>query len=355
MTILEPPALADLPALPPQPTGTAWPTTGWWPTAPLPEAIASDAERLLAQPFGNDADPTFGETYAVVLVHRGRIVAERYGFGADAATPLLSWSMAKSVLHTLVGILVDQGRLDPTARAGVPAWEGDARQAITLIHLLRMIDGLDFNETYSIPAAGEDATWSHCIDMLFGAGADDHAGYTIGRPLASQPGTRFNYSSGTSNIVARIVCDLIGDGDTAASWMRRHLFEPVGMHSMAPTFDTRGTFVGSSYVHACARDWARFGLLHLRGGEWNGRQIVPRGWVDEERRTRASDDEGGFYGTHWWTANDIHGTFWASGFEFQRVLIKPSADLVAVRLGKTAEDHYDTPRSWLTELVALFD
>ncbi len=356
MPILEPPHLADLPGLPAQPIGTAWPTDDWWPSGPLPASITGEAERLLALPF-DGTDPTFGETYAVVLVHRGRIVAERYGFGADASTPLLSWSMAKSVLHSLVGILVEQGRLDPAAAAPVPEWSDDSRGEITLTHLLRMIDGLDFNETYAIPddGSGENAAWSHCIDMLFGAGIEDHAGYTISRPLAHAPGTTFNYSSGTSNVIARIVCDLIGEGPTAEAWMHEHLFGPIGMHSATPSFDKRGTFVGSSYVHATARDWARFGLLHMRGGGWNGRQVLPRSWVDEERRTRAADDEGGYYGTHWWTANDDDGIFWASGFEFQRVLIKPTADLVAVRLGQTAEDDYDTPRAWFADLVGLFD
>lgn len=353
MSILEPPALADLPSLPAQPRGVAWPTDDWWPTAPLAEPIAAEAERLLALPFSDDADPTFGETHAVVLVHKGRIVAERYGFGADASTRLLSWSMAKSVLHSLVGILVEQGRLDPDTPAPISEWEGDARSSITLTHLLRMIDGLDFNESYKLPEDGGEG-FSHCIDMLFGAGAHDHAGYTIGRPATHPPGTTFNYSSGTSNIVARVVCDLIGEAEQATAWMREHLFDPVGMHSATPTYDTRGTFVGSSYLHMTARDWARFGLLHLRGGEWNGRQVVPRGWVEEERRTRAADADGGFYGTHWWTANDQRGTFWASGYEWQRVMCVPSCDLVAVRLGKTDQDNYDTPKAWFGELVSLF-
>ena len=355
MAILEPLPLDQLPPLPPQPAGVPWPTKDW-PTGSLPDHVDSTTlEAILDRAFGADPDPGFGESHAAIVVHEGRIVAERYGGDTTPDTPLLSWSMAKSVTHSLVGILVDQGRLDPDAAAPIAAWADDERSAITLRHLLRMADGLDFNEVYAIPAEGEEAAWSHCIDMLFGDGVNDVAGYTIARPARHAPGTVFNYSSGTTNVVARIIGDLIGGPDELRAWMNEVLFRPIGIRSADPTFDPAGTFVGSSYLHMTARDWARYGLLHLRGGEWDGTQVVPRAWVEDARRTWAADEEGGFYGTHWWTAEDGRGTFFCSGFELQRVICVPTSDLVVVRLGKTPEADYDTPKTWLEEIISRFD
>jgi CubicO group peptidase (beta-lactamase class C family) len=355
MAILEPPA--TLVPLPSQPDGVSWPTDQW-PTGPLPSGVDAQAlDDLLDRAFGPEPDPGFGASHATIVVAGGRIVVERYGPGVDAATPLLSWSMAKSVTHALVGLLVADGRLDPEARAPVAEWDdpSDPRHAITLQHLLRMVDGLRFNEAYALPDDGGTAPWSHCIDMLFGAGTDDPAGYAAARPLAHRPGTVFNYSSGTSNIVARIVGDRIGRGDDARAWMRAHLFDPIGMRSADPGFAASGDFVGSSYLHATARDWARFGLLYLRGGEWDGRRILPAEWVDDARTTRARDDDGAEYGSHWWTKPDGRGRFFASGFEWQRVACVPTSDLVVVRLGKTAEEDYPTPVRWFDDLIALFD
>ena len=363
MPILQPVPLADLPALPTQPSGVPWPTKVW-PTGSLPAHVRSDElEALLNAAFGNDPAPGFGASHAAVVVHQGRIVAERYGPRTSPETPLLSWSMAKSVTHSLVGILVDEGRLDLDRPAPVPAWQtdpADPRARITLRHLLRMVDGLDFNEEYTIDEASEtqspeDPGWSHCIDMLFGSGTDDVAGYTIARPLRAEPGTVFNYSSGTTNVVTRIIGDLIGGPDEMRTWMNEHLFAPIGIRSADPTFDAAGTFVGSSYLHMTARDWARYGLLNLRGGEWDGRQVLPRSWVEDCRRAWAVDDDGNHYGTHWWVHEDGRGSFLFSGFELQRVVCVPTSDLVVVRLGKTPMADYDTPKRWVDDIIALFD
>jgi len=353
LTVLEPPA--ELIGLPKQPDGVPWPTKEW-PRGPLPSHVdAESLESLLDRAFGPDPDPGFHESFATLVVHRGQLVVERYGPNIDATTPLLSWSMAKSVTHALVGILVAEGRLDPAERAPVPEWSdpADPRSHITLDHLLHMTDGLEFNETYAIDDA--DAEWSHCVDMLFGAGKDAPAAYALARPALHQPGTVFNYSSGTTNIVAHIVCDLIGRGNQAVAWMREHLFSLIGMNSASPGFDERGDFVGSSYLHATAEDWARFGLLNLRGGVWDGREVIPPKWVDAARSTRAQDNDGKFYGSHWWTSEDGRGRFYASGFEWQRVACIPSSDLVVVRLGKTPEESYETPRAWFEELIEAFD
>ncbi len=362
MTILEPVPLDQLPVLPSQPAGVPWPTKDW-PTDSLPDHVnPAELERLIERAFGPEPDPGFGESHALVIVHEGRVVAERYGTDVEPDTPLLSWSMAKSVTHSLVGILADEGRLDPEALAPIDAWRGadDPRNRITLEHLLRMTDGLEFNEDYAFPsddgASSGDVRWSHCIDMLFGAGKDDVAGYTIDRPSRHEPGSVFNYSSGTSNVIARIISDELGGGpDRLRSFMNERLFHPIGARNAAPTFELAGNFVGSSYLHMTARDWARYGLLNLRGGEWDGEQILPRAWVESCRRAWAADEEGNHYGTHWWVGDDSRGSFWCSGFEIQRVICVPTTDLVVVRLGRTPPEDYDTPKRWLDMIIALFD
>ena len=363
MTILDPVPVDHLPPLPSQPAGVPWPTREW-PTGSLPDHVdPSELEELLAQAFGGKPDPRFGASYATIVVHHGRIVAERYGPDVTPDTPLLSWSMAKSVTHSLVGILVDQGRLELDAPAPVDAWRtdpADPRSRITLRQLLRMTDGLDFNEEYTIDESGDshgpdDPGWSHCIDMLFGTGASDVAGYAAARPARHEPGTAFNYSSGTTNIVSRIISDRVGDRDALRAWMDEVLLAPIGIRTAEPTFDDAGTFVGSSYLHMTARDWARYGLLNLRGGEWDGTQVLPRAWVEDGRRAWAVDDDGSHYGTHWWVHEDGRGTFFCSGFEIQRVICVPTSDLVIVRLGKTPQEDYDIPKRWLDDIIALFD
>ncbi len=352
MPVLEPPA--TLHPLPPQPADVPWPTDQW-PTGPIPDQLDGTAlTSLLDRAFGGDG---FGETHATLVVKSGRLVAERYGPGFDATTPLLSWSMAKSVTHALVGLLVKDGRLDPDAPAAVPEWSdpNDPRHEITLRQLLRMTDGLEFNEAYALPPDGEGAAWSHCIDMLFGDGTNDPARYAAARPLIHPPGAVFNYSSGTSNIVARLVGDLVGRNDDARAWMQEHLFSRIGMTSADPRFAESGDFVGSSYLYATARDWARFGLLYLRGGSWDGDQILDPDWVDDARTTRARSEDGAEYGAHWWTSPDGRGRFFASGYEWQRVACVPSSDLVVVRLGKTAEDDYPTLAAWFEEVIGRFD
>ncbi len=192
--------------------------------------------------------------------------------------------------------------------------------------LSRMVDGLDFVELY------EPTGRSDVVDMLFGAGKEDVAAYAMARPLAHPPGSYWSYSSGTSYIVAAIVGWTVGGGrDGVEAFLRRTLFDPTGMTSAKPRFDAAGTFIGSSYVFATARDFARFGLLVLRDGVWEGEPVLPPGWVDHARtETPASI---GRYGAHWWLALDGSGIFAANGFQGQYIVIDPARDLVLVRLG----------------------
>ncbi|HVX23089.1 MAG TPA: serine hydrolase [Acidimicrobiales bacterium] len=353
-----------LPPLPTQPDRTPWPGPGsdGWPEGEPPAGV--DLQPLLDEAC-DDTGP-LATTHAVVVVHRSRVVAERYqgqlgrfdGPPDPVArdTALLSWSMAKSTLHAAVGIAVADGRLDPHRPTGVPEWQrpGDPRQGITLDHLLSMRDGLAFVEDYALDdhLAG---TVSDVLQMLFGAGQHDVAHFAADRPLATPPGQRFSYSSGTSNVVSGMLARAVGPGDRYRRFLDHRLFGPIGATSARPTLDAAGTWVASSYLHATARDFARFGLLYLRGGHWDGRQVVPAAWVDTARRPRSVDPtDGQLHSTHWWVTPDGHGTFSCQGYEGQSVTVCPAADLVLVRLGKTPSDHSADLRRWRADIVDAF-
>lgn len=346
----------DLIRLPEQPAGVSWPTADW----PTGGTLPDDARRAIDEMF-DDRD-RFEQTYAVLVVHGGRLVFERYAGElvhwdrpserVNRDTPLLSWSMAKSMLHAAVGIAVGDGLLDIEAPAPAPvaAWSDpdDPRHAITLEHLLTMRDGLAFNEDYI------DGESSDVIEMLFGSGQDDVARFAADRPLRAEPGTVFNYSSGTSNIVARILGDALAGRDVR-DFLRARLFEPIGMRHADPRVDEAGTFVGSSYVHAPTRELAKFGLLYLRDGVWDGTRVLPDGWVDHGRRQRSWDpvDQAG-YGAHWWTTGDELGTFRAAGYQGQAIVICPAHDLLIVRLGKTDAVHSPDLAAWRARMVRAF-
>ena len=291
-------------------------------------------------------DAAHGVSLALVVVHRGEIVFERYGHQPDtvfgpggpvtAETTLISWSMAKSITHAAVGILVDQGRLQLDAPAPVPSWRGTPKEAITLQHLLDMRSGLEFVEDYV------DEGVSHCLEMLYGSANLDMAGFAASLPLVHAPGEHWNYSSGTTNIVARIVGDVVGGGRAGIeAFLRDRLFLPSGMRSAIPKFDEAGTFVGSSYVYATARDFARFGELYRNDGvAADGARVLPAGWRDHARAVSAHDDESGFdYGAHWWLWPDFPGSLACHGYEGQYTLVVPDRDLVVVHLGKVPADH----------------
>jgi hypothetical protein len=279
-------------------------------------------------------------TRAVAVAYAGRLVAERYapGFGPQMRMP--GWSMTKAVSAALAGVLVGRGLLDRDASPPVPQWRepGDPRSAITVDHLLRMTTGLDFSEAYFNPL-------SDVVTMLFarpGAGA-----YAASRPLESEPGAQWSYISGATNILQLAMREALvraGGGEAAYLALPRvALFEPLGMDGAVMEPDATGVFVGSSYMLATARDWARFGLFLLQDGVWEGQRLLPRGWVEYMRRVTPQSE--GMYGAGVWTNGGEVApedrwlpklppdTYSAWGFEGQYVTVVPSAELVVVRLG----------------------
>lgn len=346
--------MPGLPRLPAQPRQTPWPTRDW-PTGELPrDADAAAIEARLREAFDPDPDPDLGETHAALVVLGGRILLERYGEGHGADVTCRSWSMAKSLTHALVGIAVGDGLIDIHAPADVPAWRaaGDPRGAITLDHLLRMSSGLAWIEDYA-PGGRSDV-----IEMLMGAGAADVAGFAEAMPAAHPPGAVFYYSSGTTNIVCAILARAVGAaGEAFHAWMRERLFDPLGMKSPRPRFDAAGTFIGSSFCFCTPRDFARFGLLYLRDGVWEGRRLLPEGWVDHARTPTVQQPGGevdGPYGAHWWLDRAGPGSFSACGYEGQHIAVVPSKDLVVVRNGITPLATQDAARRWVGALAEAF-
>jgi CubicO group peptidase (beta-lactamase class C family) len=291
---------------------------------------------------------THGETHALLVQHKGEMLYEAYGSGY--ATPCgpgntyISWSMAKSMTHALVGMLVKDGLVDVAAPAPVPEWQGSPRAAITWQDLLDMHSGLEWVEDYV------DGDNSHVIDMLFGKGVADHGAYAAALPLATPIGTTWNYSSGTTNILCRCIGDILCRGlvDTTAQERAEHflqfllvrLFKPLGMTSAIAKCDDAGNFVGSSYVYATARDFLKFGELYMNGGsvvsDGARRQLLPNNWVNHARTVVANDEVTGTqYGAHWWVWPQCENSLVATGYEGQYLAIIPEKELVMVRLGKT--------------------
>jgi CubicO group peptidase (beta-lactamase class C family) len=312
-------------------TDAAWPdgntvTT----TAALDRLLADDA---LAGPGMR----------AIVVVDHGRIVAERYGSGFLATTPLLGWSMTKTVIAGLVGALIKDGRLALDQPAGWPTAGSDGRERIRIADLLAMSSGLRFNEAYG--------TVSDVTRMLYLQ--PDMTQFARAQPLLHPAGEFWSYSSGTANILSRIVQDAAGR--LSAAYPAEKLFKPLGMTSAMIETDEYGTLVGSSYMYATARDWARYGLFLLQKGVWRGQEILPPGYVAMMASPVAASGGEYGHGLVWlWGSDAITpgqnpdttfgipaDTFWMEGHDGQSTAIIPSRQLVVVRLGLTpASEHY---------------
>ncbi|AZO62260.1 MAG: serine hydrolase [Mesorhizobium sp.] len=290
---------------------------------------------------------------AVVAVKNGRIVAERYGEGFSAKTPLLGWSMTKTVNAAIVGTLVKDGKMALDKKGLFSPWKADGRAAISLADMMAMSSGLEFNEDY-----GDVADVTRMLYL-----EPDMAGFAEAKPLGGEVGKAFSYSSGTAVMLSRLWQEAIGDKAKALTWPRTALFEPLGMHSAVLETDERGTFVGSSYLYATAHDWARFGQFLLQGGVWNGAQILPAGFVDWMRQPAPAskvygngqvwiegpgDEENPGAGA---AAGLPKDTYWMEGHDGQTVAIIPSEQLVVVRLGLTPAKLGYRPQAMVAALV----
>jgi CubicO group peptidase (beta-lactamase class C family) len=329
------------------PAGSALPDAEW----PLGDRVTLPSElpgvdlaainRAVDRAF-DDIEPDQNiDTRAVLVIHEGRIIAEQYAEPFDASMAQLGWSMTKTVNAALTGMLVGDGLLQVDASVEVPEWQGtdDPRRAITLEDMLQMSDGLQFSEVYT------SGSMSDVILMLYTTG--DAAGFTAARPLENEPGSTFYYSSGTTNLLARINRQVFDDQQSYFNFPQERLFSKLGMTSAVLEPDASGTFVASSFMYATPRDWAKIGLLYLQDGMWDGERILPEGWV-EYSLTPASSTEQGEYGIQIWLnagAPDDPGdrslpnlptnTYYLSGFEGQNIVVLPDHDLIVMRMGHT--------------------
>jgi len=305
-----------------------------WPHGNRVETINAQMQQLIEQLLEQDNREGLN-TRALLVAHKGQIVAEAYGQNAGPETPLLGWSMAKSLTSVMIGNLELRGLLDAQDAPGFPEWANDDRSAIRINHLLTMTDGLEFSEQYD---PGDDAT-----AMLFTE--PSASAYVLEKPQTHESGSYFNYSSGTANLLSRLYFERSG-GTAQSNYddFINHIAVPLSFqHSIFET-DASGVFVGSSYLYASARDWARLGQMMLNEGVLNGQRIVSADWVARSTRPNTSQNETA-YGFQWWLNRGDEQLRWpdlpeesyaAQGNRQQNMMIIPSADLVIVRLGWTS-------------------
>ena len=268
-----------------------------------------------------------GTPFALVVLHEGKVVAERYREGITARTRLLSWSMAKSFTNALVGIMSGDGMMDIYAPTGIPEWQNDERATITLNDLMQMQSGLEWNEDYGNRSD---------VNLMLHR-EKDMGLYAIDKPLEHKPGTFWYYSSGSTNIVMRYLRGKFASDKEFLTYLRERLFAPLGIRNAVFEPDMSGTPVGSSYLYITAREFASLGQLYLDDGVFQGKRILPEGWVAYSV-TPAADSKDG-YGAFFWLNKDKYwpdipeDMFNCQGHDGQEVFIIPSKDLVVVVLG----------------------
>lgn len=267
------------------------------------------------------------KTRAVVVLHKGQIIAEKYANQFNKDSRILGWSMTKSITSTVFGIMQKQGKIHVNDKASIDAWKNDERKSITNNNLLQMNSGLEWLEDYN--------TISDVTKMLFLE--KDMTKVQIDKPFVGKPNETWNYSSGTSNLISGIIRSKFSTHQEYLDYWYTEFIDKIGMNSMVVEADMSGNYVGSSYAWATPRDWAKFGLLYLNKGNWNGEQLFNPAWVDYiSTPTNGSD---GTYGGHFWLNAEGQfpdvpkSMFYASGYQGQFVFIFPEQDLVIVRMG----------------------
>ena len=376
-----PAAAQSLTPLPPQPDGLEWPTEAW-PEGEVPADIADDLSLLVRAAMEKDVAQEMGQTRALVIIHRGRLVLEDYADGFRPETKQVSWSMAKSITSALVGRAVELGLIeDIDYPMPTPFAEDDPRSGITWRQWLNMTDGLDYLEIGATGLADNDV-----VQMMYGSGRFDVIGYVKDElPPQRKPGVEWNYSTAGFHMIGwalqHVVADstkcshpeidLCAQSKTDPEWfagaISALLFDPIGMDAV-PEFDSAGTFLGGSLIWASARDFAKFGYLYLRDGVWDGERLLPEGWVDFSRRDPVATKTN-VYGAGWWLGADPDpvpagqaattppfDAFSAQGHEGQTIWVVPSKDLVIVRLGLMPNGGNNWPAlyEWNQSVARLF-
>lgn len=329
----------------------AWPAGNLNADSSFANVDIAKVNAALDEAFSEPGEKKTRRTRAMLVVYNGKIIAERYAKGFTKDSWLIGWSMSKSITNAQVGVLIKQGKLSLEKPAPVEGWDQDDRKQITLGHLMNANSGLEWTENYGGP--------SHVTNMLYKKA--DMGLFAAQSKLVDKPGEKFYYSSGTTNLVARIVRQTVGD-EKYHAFPYNEVLHKIGMFNTVLEPDASGTFVGSSYSFGTARDWARFGLLYLNDGVWNGERILPEGWV-KYTTTPAKGATRGQYGAQWWLnagapGNPLDRTYpdapidlyWADGFESQNVFVIPSKNLVIVKLSLSQNSEYLDDNTFLKEV-----
>jgi len=314
-------------------------------------AIDPKVQQALDQILASDEVDKL-QTRALIVLHHGRLIAESYGPGITTDTPLHGWSMGKSVTSMLVGRLHTLGKLSFGDTPLFSEWAGDQRANVRLEHLLQMSSGLRFDETY---APGSDS-----IRMLF----LDHSSVTtpLSMPIEHEPGTHFSYSSGTTNLIMQHLRHTLGDSQALLDFWNDELRRPLGLANTTFEPDPEGLPVGSSYIYASGRDWARLGQLMLQAGQWNESTLIDAAWIDAATTPNKSTNERA-YGYQFWLNRGDDPLRWPNipedayamqGNRAQIVMIVPSRSAVLVRLGWTA-GQYDFDTRFSSLLARIVD
>ncbi|MEL7454621.1 MAG: serine hydrolase, partial [Pseudomonadota bacterium] len=367
---------------------TVWPEASW-PVAEMDPETEETVDALIARAMASELNDQMGETRSIVVIHKGHLVAEAYRDGFGPATKQVSWSMAKSITHALVGRAIALGLVEDIDAPMPSPWPADdPRAAITWRHWLTMTDGLAYNEI-----GEEDLTKNDVVQMIYGRGRLDVIDYVSGLEAAHTPGTVWNYSTAGFHTIARGLQTELGLGACSASanlrnaasvspvtpcapesdtdmalWIDDVLFAPLGMEAQ-PEFDSAGTFLGGSLVYASAQDFARFGYLYLQDGIWNGERLLPEGWVSFARSETPAANAN-VYGAGWWITppegvershsqaaiTGPYDAFHAGGNEGQTIWVVPSKDLVIVRLGlmPNSRENWRSLYEWNQEVARAF-
>ena len=294
-----------------------------------------DLQKTVENSFDNNNEK-IKRTRSVLVVYKDQIIAEKYAKDFNKETPILGWSMTKSITATIYGILQKQGKLDINSSPKIPEWKKDDRKNITYNDLLHMNSGLAWVEDYN--------TLSDVSKMLF---LETEMGKVqLEKPMAGKSNESWNYSSGTSNLLAGyLLREQFQTHQEYLDFWYEELLDKIGMYSALVETDLAGNFVGSSYGWANTRDWAKFGLLYLHKGNWNGEQIIDSTWV--KYVSTPTNGSNGRYGAHFWLNAGGHypdapkDLFSCNGYQGQMVFIIPSKELVIVRTGLTEEPEFD--------------
>jgi CubicO group peptidase (beta-lactamase class C family) len=325
----------------------AWPLGDVLPDS-LPEGVDYEKlNRILDEAVDDPGEEAIKKTLGVAVVYRNELIGENYLDGYDPWTRFHGWSMTKSVTGAMAGALVGEGRLDVKAPSGIPEWDGDARKNITVENILHMSSGLEWVENYF--------TISEATVMLMQS--DDMFSSVTSCPLENEPGSHWNYSSGDANLLSGLLRMAIGDEDEYHGYAYTRLFHRIGMLNTLIETDASGLFVASSFSYGSTRDWARFGLLFLNKGIFEGDTVLNPEWV-EYMRTPAPASGNKYAATFWLEepaaeralADVPDDIFFADGFLGQRIYVIPSKDLVVVRMGYSLSN-FDV-NEFLREIIA---